>query len=178
MLSSSWARIARGSTVCVNSRIRSASVDLPWSMWAMIEKFRIRSMGSGPVWRGHPETRARNIDCRICTPETYKFDARRFGRAYLVPVAPALALLTALTAFASPATPGHAATPQRAPAPCHGCWHPHPTTTPWQWQLQGRTDLSVKARVYDIDMGNPASVVDRIHSRGARAVCYVDVGSW
>jgi len=95
-----------------------------------------------------------------------------------VPVAPALALLTALTAFASPATPGHAATPQRAPAPCHGCWHPHPTTTPWQWQLQGRTDLSVKAPVYDIDMGNPASVVDRIHSRGARAVCYVDVGSW
>src|SRR5262245_60218353 len=41
MLSSSWARIARGSTVCVSSRIRSASVDLPWSMWAMIEKLRM-----------------------------------------------------------------------------------------------------------------------------------------
>jgi hypothetical protein len=25
--------------------MRSASVDLPWSMWAMIEKFRILSMG-------------------------------------------------------------------------------------------------------------------------------------
>jgi hypothetical protein len=25
--------------------MRSARVDLPWSMWAMIEKFRIRSMG-------------------------------------------------------------------------------------------------------------------------------------
>ena len=39
--SSSWARIARGSTVWVVSRMRSASVDFPWSMWAMIEKFRM-----------------------------------------------------------------------------------------------------------------------------------------
>ena len=29
----------------VISRMRSASVDLPWSMWAMIEKLRLRSMG-------------------------------------------------------------------------------------------------------------------------------------
>ena len=36
-----WARIERGSTVWVSSRIRSASVDLPWSMWAMIEKLRM-----------------------------------------------------------------------------------------------------------------------------------------
>src|SRR3954470_8953443 len=41
MESSSWARIARGSTVCVISRMRSASVDFPWSMWAMMQKFRI-----------------------------------------------------------------------------------------------------------------------------------------
>src|ERR1700761_3366491 len=39
--SSSWARIDRGSTVWVSSRMRSASVDLPWSMWAMIEKLRM-----------------------------------------------------------------------------------------------------------------------------------------
>src|SRR6266480_1558101 len=41
MESSTWARMARGPTVCVSSRIRSASVDLPWSMWAMIEKLRM-----------------------------------------------------------------------------------------------------------------------------------------
>src|ERR1700754_1317890 len=41
MLSSSWARMLRGSTVWVVSRMRSASVDFPWSMWAMIEKFRM-----------------------------------------------------------------------------------------------------------------------------------------
>src|SRR6185312_106463 len=34
-------RICRGSTVLVISRMRSASVDFPWSMWAMIEKFRM-----------------------------------------------------------------------------------------------------------------------------------------
>ena len=34
----------RGSTAPVSSRMRSASVDLPWSMWAMIEKLRMRSM--------------------------------------------------------------------------------------------------------------------------------------
>src|SRR4051794_40778444 len=39
--SSTWARIDRGSTVLVISRMRSASVDFPWSMWAMIEKLRM-----------------------------------------------------------------------------------------------------------------------------------------
>src|SRR6185503_1985563 len=55
MESSSWARMARGSTVCVISRMRSASVDFPWSMWAMIEKLRMRDwsvMGGGPRVRG------------------------------------------------------------------------------------------------------------------------------
>jgi hypothetical protein len=28
----------------VSSRMRSASVDLPWSMWATIEKLRMRSI--------------------------------------------------------------------------------------------------------------------------------------
>src|SRR3954447_19073642 len=41
MESSTWARIDRGSTVCVISRMRSASVDFPWSMWAMMQKLRI-----------------------------------------------------------------------------------------------------------------------------------------
>src|SRR5262245_47811412 len=47
--SSSWGTCVRASTAPVSSRMRSASVDLPWSMWAMIEKFRIRSMRRGRV---------------------------------------------------------------------------------------------------------------------------------
>src|SRR6478672_13879209 len=35
------ARMARESTVCVSSSIRSASVDLPWSICATMQKFRM-----------------------------------------------------------------------------------------------------------------------------------------
>ena len=35
-----WARIERPSTTPVCWSIRSASVDLPWSIWAMMQKFR------------------------------------------------------------------------------------------------------------------------------------------
>jgi hypothetical protein len=36
----------------VASSSRSASVDLPWSMWAMIEKLRMRLVGVGMNVRG------------------------------------------------------------------------------------------------------------------------------
>ena len=39
--SSTCARMSRCDTACVSSRMRSASVDLPWSMCAMIEKLRM-----------------------------------------------------------------------------------------------------------------------------------------
>ena len=38
-----WARIRRGSTTPVICSIRSARVDLPWSMWAMMQKLRMRA---------------------------------------------------------------------------------------------------------------------------------------
>jgi hypothetical protein len=42
----------------VSSRIRSARVDFPWSMWAIIEKFLIRSMRSAlPRGRDHGRER-------------------------------------------------------------------------------------------------------------------------
>src|SRR4051794_7326732 len=41
ILSRYWARICRASTTPVSCSIRSASVDLPWSMWAMMQKFRM-----------------------------------------------------------------------------------------------------------------------------------------
>src|SRR3954465_15197571 len=43
--SRTWLVIWRASMVWVTSSSRSASVDLPWSMWAMIEKLRRRSCG-------------------------------------------------------------------------------------------------------------------------------------
>jgi hypothetical protein len=81
-------------------------------------------------------------------------------------------LLAVLTVFAAcgAVAPGArvAATPK--PPPAHAAW---------QWQLQGRLDLSVLARVYDVD-GFDASraQVARLHRAGRYVVCYVDVGSW
>ena len=47
-----WALACRGSSTPVSRSIWSASVDLPWSMWAMIEKLRMRSGGVSPGWAG------------------------------------------------------------------------------------------------------------------------------
>src|SRR6187455_2493526 len=46
------ARIDRSETTPVICSIRSASVDLPWSMWAMMQKLRISSGGVADGWRG------------------------------------------------------------------------------------------------------------------------------
>jgi len=74
-------------------------------------------------------------------------------------VALVLALLAAL------ATPAGA---QRPPA--------HAT---WQWQLDGRLDLAVRARVYDVDgFDTSRATVRRLHRAGRYAVCYLDVGTW
>lgn len=77
----------------------------------------------------------------------------------------------------SAAPDARAAIPDAVPCAGPACWDPEPTMEPWQWQLQGGIDLSVPAPVYDIDIDNPANVVDRIHAQGDRAICYVSVGT-
>ena len=58
-------------------------------------------------------------------------------------------------------------------------WRPKPTTSPWQWQLTGRVDVNVRARVFDIDgLRAKASTVRALHRRGRRAVCYIAVGTY
>ncbi len=59
---------------------------------------------------------------------------------------------------------------------------PYYSPTPgaqWQWQLDTPVDLSVDAPVYDIDgFDNDASVVEALHAKGRKAVCYISAGSW
>jgi len=68
-----------------------------------------------------------------------------------------------------------------AVAPADGAkriWRPAPGTT-WQWQLSGRLDLSVRARMFDVDLfDTPAGAVARLHARGRRVVCYLSAGSF
>jgi hypothetical protein len=83
--------------------------------------------------------------------------------------APLLAALTLLAACGA-AAPGARVT--TAP-------QPPPVRASWQWQLDGRLDPSVPARVYDVD-GFDASraTVARLHREGRYVVCYVSVGAW
>jgi hypothetical protein len=58
-------------------------------------------------------------------------------------------------------------------------WAPKPTTAPWQWQLQGRIDVSIPAKVYEVDgFETPRRTVARLHRLGRRVICYLDVGAW
>lgn len=58
-------------------------------------------------------------------------------------------------------------------------WRPEPTTAPWQFQLQGEIDLSIRAPVYEVDgFDVSARTVKRLHRLGRKVICYIDVGSW
>ena len=48
-----------------------------------------------------------------------------------------------------------------------------------QVQLSGKVDTSFAVDAYDIDgFDNGTAVVDRVHARGAKAICYISAGSW
>ena len=65
---------------------------------------------------------------------------------------------------------------QTGPAPA--IWKPKLETS-WQWQLTTPVDLGVEAEMYDIDLfDNSASVVEALHARGRKVVCYVSVGTF
>lgn len=63
------------------------------------------------------------------------------------------------------------------PSPATDWWHPAPGLT-WQWQLDEEVDTSLEAEVYDVDLYVDQSVIDELHSRGVRVICYISVGSW
>jgi hypothetical protein len=84
---------------------------------------------------------------------------------------PLLAACVALLALAPAAAVGG--------PPTKGHWRPAPRTGAWQWELQGKFELTPGASVYDID-GFESTVGDvrAIHRHHDKAICYLDVGSW
>ena len=62
-------------------------------------------------------------------------------------------------------------------------WQPAQQTT-WQWQITGRVDENVTAQMYDIDLFDAqpgqlnAGVIERLHAKGVKVVCYLDSGAW
>lgn len=58
-------------------------------------------------------------------------------------------------------------------------WKPKPTTAAWQFQIQGKVDTSVDAKVFEIDgFDVPKKTVSKLKSMGKKTICYIDVGSW
>ena len=72
-----WARMSRGSTAPVSSRMRSESVDLPWSTWLMMEKLRMRAGSITPPWC---HRRAPRPAAPACAPCDRRSAARRQQR--------------------------------------------------------------------------------------------------
>ena len=57
-------------------------------------------------------------------------------------------------------------------------WRPTAGLT-WQWQI-GNLDIdtSIDADVYDIDLYVDQSIIDDLHAKGRKVICYISVGSW
>lgn len=57
-------------------------------------------------------------------------------------------------------------------------WHPTVGLT-WQWQIGDMDiDTSIQADVYDIDLHVSQSVIEELHAKGRKVICYISVGSW
>lgn len=57
-------------------------------------------------------------------------------------------------------------------------WHPHVGLT-WQWQIgDNDIDTSVETDVFDVDLYVDQAIIDELHTKGAKVICYISVGSW
>jgi hypothetical protein len=57
-------------------------------------------------------------------------------------------------------------------------WKPTAGLT-WQWQIGNNDiDTSIEADVYDIDLYVDQAIIDELHAKGRKVICYISVGSW
>lgn len=57
-------------------------------------------------------------------------------------------------------------------------WRPSAGLT-WQWQISDNDiDASIEAEVYDIDLYVDQAIIDELHAKGRKVICYISVGSW
>lgn len=63
------------------------------------------------------------------------------------------------------------------PAPHIDGWHPEPGTS-YQIQFSDEINLSVDARVYELDaFETDSATIDQLHQAGRQVICYIDAGS-
>jgi hypothetical protein len=91
----------------------------------------------------------------------------------------AAAATTGSSASVDSGPSGSGATASETSTSAAGMWRPKPNTRPWQFQLQGRIDISIKAPVYEVDAFDvSAKTVRKLHSKGRKVICYFSAGSW
>jgi len=57
-------------------------------------------------------------------------------------------------------------------------WKPTPGLS-WHWQLDGEINTKYDVDVYDVDLvETPQAVIDALHRRGVKVICYFSAGSW
>lgn len=57
-------------------------------------------------------------------------------------------------------------------------WRPSAGLT-WQWQIgDNDIDTSIEADVYDIDLYVDQAIIDELHAKRRKVICYISVGSW
>lgn len=58
-------------------------------------------------------------------------------------------------------------------------WYQPKSGTSWQWQLSGKINTDYNVDLYDIDLvETPQEVIDELHSRDIKVICYFSAGSW
>ncbi len=63
-------------------------------------------------------------------------------------------------------------------SPSKAWWRPTVGLT-WQWQIgDNDIDTSIEADVYDVDLYVDQSIIDELHAKGHKVICYISVGSW
>jgi hypothetical protein len=59
-----------------------------------------------------------------------------------------------------------------------GTWYRPGLDVTWQWQLDGTINTAYAADIYDIDLfDTPDAVIQQLHARGAKVLCYFSAGS-
>jgi len=63
-------------------------------------------------------------------------------------------------------------------SPSKTWWRPTVGLT-WQWQIgNDDIDTSIEADVYDVDLYVDQAIIDELHAKGRKVICYMSVGSY
>jgi hypothetical protein len=64
------------------------------------------------------------------------------------------------------------------PPVTQGNWYRPSVAVDWQWQLAGALNTSYDVELYDVDLfDTPREVIDELHGRGCKVLCYFSAGS-